>query len=86
MSVSAILCTCGTALDPDAPGGECTVCHGEQPSPVPSLAERRPSARAPLSALGRIAARGAIISDARGGAYRDGFVEAVALEHAEVEA
>lgn len=84
--MSAILCTCGTALDPDAPGAECSVCHGEQPSPVPALVERRPSARAPLNALGRIAARGALISNARGVGYRECFVEAAGLDGAEVEA
>lgn len=60
--MSALVCSCGLELDPDAPGAACPVCHAEQPSPAP--VSRRPSARAPrLGHFARIALTAAALSN-----------------------
>lgn len=63
--MSALCCSCGLALDPDAPGAACPVCHGEQPSPAP--VSRRPSARASgPTHFARVALTAAALSTATG--------------------
>lgn len=55
--MSALVCSCGLALDPDAPGADCAVCNAERPSPAPRASSRG------LSSFARVALTAVALAD-----------------------